>query len=112
MAKFKVTVRKYKDEVLEIEAQDKISATISALSRSSNPELTCTVLSIIPSNDPEFNIKDSVKVINKDITGIVIKREFSDYDNEHRYKILCDDSTFRTFFEHELIKNKNGTVHH
>lgn len=113
MAKFKITVRKYKDEVIEIDAKDKISAAIQATAINiPDSELKCTVLSIVPSNDPNFNIKDNVKIINKDITGIVVKREFSDYDNEHRYKVLCDDSTFRTFFEHELIKNKNGTVHH
>lgn len=112
MAKFKVTVRKYRDEMLEIEAQDKISATMTALSRISDPELKCTVLSIEPSNDPKFEINSSVKVNGQDLTGVVMKRKFSDMDNEHVYKILCEDSTFQTFFEHELIEVKNGTVHH
>lgn len=113
MAKFKITVRKYKDEVIEIDAKDKISAAIQATAiNTPDSELKCTVLSIEPSNDPKFEINSSVKVNGQDITGIVMKRKFSDMDNEHVYKILCEDSTFQTFFEHELIEVKNGTVHH
>lgn len=113
MAKFKITVRKYKDEVIEIDAKDKISAAIQAtVINTPDSELQCTVLSIEPSNDPEFEINDRVKINSKDLAGTVMKRKFSDIDNEYTYKVLCDDSTFETFFEHELSKDKYGTVHH
>ena len=113
MAKFKVTVRKYKDEVIEIDAQDKISAAIKATTTNTpDSELQCTVLSIEPSNDPEFEINDHVKINSKGLTGTVMKRKFSDIDNEYIYKVLCNGSTLETFFEHELSKEKYGTVHH
>lgn len=118
MAKFNITIRKYTDETITVDAADKISAHMAALAQiqKADSEYSYEIIGFTPVNDPIFNISDIVKTTKGNKTGVVMKRAFSEYDNTYVYKVLCDNpeqkATFETFFEHELTKKQNGELHH
>lgn len=120
MAEFRVTIQKLTQLEYTVEAKDKIDASITAIQRAiNNMDISgddkYEVIQVSPNQDPKFQISETVKINNLNVSGLVMKRRFSDLDNDYLYKVLYSkgsESILGTFYEYQLSSIPNGTVHH
>ncbi len=120
MAEFKVVIHKVTPLEYTIEAKDKIDASIAAIQKAiNNMDISgddkYEVVQVSPNQDPQFQISETVKINDLNVSGLIMKRKFSDLDNDYMYKVLYSkgsESILGTFYEYQLSSIKNGTVHH
>lgn len=119
MAEFKVTIQKITQLEYTVEAKDKIDASMTAIYKAINnmdisDDDKYEVIQVSPNQDPQFQISETVKINDLNVSGLVMKRRFSDLDNDYMYKVLYSngsESILGTFYEYQLSNIANGAVH-
>lgn len=119
MAEFKVTIQKITQLEYTVEAKDKIDASMTAIHKAINnmdisDDDKYEVIQVSPNQDPQFQISETVKINDLNVSGLVMKRRFSDLDNDYMYKVLYSngsESILGTFYEYQLSNIANGAVH-
>ena len=120
MAEFKVTIQKLIQLEYTVEAKDKIDASMTAIQKAINnmdisEDDKYEVVQVSPNQNPQFQISETVKINDLNVSGLIMKRRFSDLDNDYIYKVLYSkesESILGTFYEYQLSSTTNGTVHH
>lgn len=119
MAEFKVIIQKRTQLEYTVEAKDKIDASMAAIQKAINnmdisEDDKYEVIQVSPNQDPQFQISETVKINDLNVSGLIMKRRFSDLDNDYMYKVLYSngsESILGTFYEYQLSNIANGAVH-
>lgn len=119
MAEFSVIIQKITQLEYTVEAKDKIDASMTAIQKAiNNMDISgddkYEVIQVSPNQDPQFQISETVKINDLNVSGLIMKRRFSDLDNDYMYKVLYSngsESILGTFYEYQLSNIANGAVH-